>query len=197
MNTKEAEKLQKEIVREALPSVVFDGWTLDLIAQTAQIQGHDKAIVKALFPDGILSILDAYSRIADDEMMRALKDTNPENLRVRERIEVAVMARITWLAQHKDALKESINILGVPTRKGSAARMIWRTCDHIWQWAGDTSTDYNHYTKRGLLSGVLVATTLFWINDDQEDLGRTHNFLISRINNIAKIGRFISRFRRA
>lgn len=197
MNLTEAEKLQKEIVREALPSVVFDGWTMDLIDQTAQLKGYDKAIVKALFPDAILDVLDTYSRIADDEMIEVLKDINPEDLRVRDRIETAVMARITWLAQHKDALKESINILGVPTRKGKAAKMVWRTCDIIWNWAGDTATDYNRYTKRGLLSGVLVATTLFWINDDQEGLLRTQDFLQNRINNVTKIGQFISRFKKA
>ena len=31
--------------------------------------------------------------------------------------------------------------------------------DLIWRWAGDTATDENHYTKRAILSGILIQVT--------------------------------------
>eukprot|EP01035_Chromulina_nebulosa_P031666 gene31667-42227_t len=30
------------------------------------------------------------------------------------------------------------------------------TADGLWRWAGDTATDENHYSKRAILSGILV-----------------------------------------
>jgi ubiquinone biosynthesis protein COQ9 len=39
--------------------------------------------------------------------------------------------------------------------------LLWAVADEIWHHAGDTATDYNYYTKRGLLSQILFHTALF------------------------------------
>ncbi len=66
--------------------------------------------------------------------------------------------------------------------------MVWQTADVIWNWAGDEAEDYNHYTKRILLSGVITATTVRWLNDKSENHHETHEFLDRRINNVLKLG---------
>ena len=43
-----------------------------------------------------------------------------------------------------------------PMRKFEGAKLVWKTADKIWNWAGDTSSDYNYYTKRALLSAVIA-----------------------------------------
>jgi ubiquinone biosynthesis protein COQ9 len=37
-------------------------------------------------------------------------------------------------------------------------RLLWETADAIWRWAGDTATDENHYSKRAILSAILIST---------------------------------------
>jgi ubiquinone biosynthesis protein COQ9 len=39
-----------------------------------------------------------------------------------------------------------------------ALTLIWESADVLWRWAGDTATDENHYSKRAILSGILVST---------------------------------------
>ena len=57
----------------------------------------------------------------------------------------------------------------------------YNTVDVIWRAAGDTSTDFNFYTKRGLLAAVYASTVLFWLDDRSEDCAATWAFLDRRI----------------
>jgi ubiquinone biosynthesis protein COQ9 len=63
----------------------------------------------------------------------------------------------------------------------------YRTVDAIWRVAGDQATDFNFYTKRGLLAAVLASTTLFWLDDASEGHAETWGFLDRRIAGIMKI----------
>src|SRR5690606_36576516 len=64
------------------------------------------------------------------------------------------------------------------------ARMGWRVADKMWRLAGDTATDYNHYTKRVMLSAVYGSTMGVFLDDDSEDYAETKAFLDRRIENI-------------
>ncbi len=74
-------------------------------------------------------------------------------------------------------------------RKPAATKMVWYSADKIWEWAGDTATDYNRYTKRGLLSGVITATMLVWVHDKSEGYQKTSDFLDRRIDNVLVVGK--------
>ncbi len=54
----------------------------------------------------------------------------------------------------------------------------------MWRIAGDTSTDFNHYTKRVTLGAVYGSTLLAWLDDDSEELGETAAFLDRRIDDV-------------
>ena len=54
----------------------------------------------------------------------------------------------------------------------------------MWRAAGDTATDFNFYTKRGILAGVYGATAMRWFNDTGEDEKATDEFLAARIENV-------------
>jgi ubiquinone biosynthesis protein COQ9 len=55
--------------------------------------------------------------------------------------------------------------------------LLWAVADEIWHHAGDTSTDYNYYTKRGLLSQILFHTSLFMKGNDGYDPAELRAFL--------------------
>ena len=57
----------------------------------------------------------------------------------------------------------------------------------MWRIAGDTSTDFNFYTKRGLLAGVYGSTVLYWLSDVSEDQKDTWAFLERRIADVMTI----------
>ena len=54
----------------------------------------------------------------------------------------------------------------------------------MWRLAGDTATDYNHYTKRAMLAGIYAATIAVFLNDESEGQVETRAFLARRIENI-------------
>jgi ubiquinone biosynthesis protein COQ9 len=63
-------------------------------------------------------------------------------------------------------------------------RLNWRAVDRMWRIAGDTATDFNHYSKRTILLGVYVSTVLVYQDDGSEDLSETRAFLDRRIDNV-------------
>ena len=65
-----------------------------------------------------------------------------------------------------------------------AAKLLYRTVDAIWYAIGDRSTDFNFYTKRGLLAAVYSATVLYWLNDKSPDCAATWSFLDRRIEEV-------------
>ena len=56
----------------------------------------------------------------------------------------------------------------------------------MWRAAGDTATDYNHYTKRGMLAGVYAATMTVFLDDSSEGQADTRAFLARRIEGIMR-----------
>ena len=56
----------------------------------------------------------------------------------------------------------------------------------MWRIAGDTSTDFNHYTKRLTLGGVYASTLLVWLDDQTEGWTDTAAFLDRRIDDVMK-----------
>src|SRR3546814_12583549 len=47
-----------------------------------------------------------------------------------------------------------------------AVKLGWRSADCMWRLAGDTATDYNHYSKRAILGAVYGATMAVYLNDE-------------------------------
>ena len=186
-------KIRDEILVAALPNVAFDGWDWGAVCDAAEEAGHSKNTMRVVFPGKMVDVLDHFADWADREMLSALEDVDPTDLRVRDRVRTALLARFEVLNPHKDAVNQSLHFWLWPTRKPRAIKITWRLADRIWDWAGDDTTDYNRYTKRGLLSGVIATTTLAWLNDPSEGMENTAAFLDSRIENVMQLGSIINR----
>ena len=52
-------------------------------------------------------------------------------------------------------------------------KRLWNFADSVWQRCGDTSTDYNYYTKRFLFESVYISTELFMLTDKSTDYKAT------------------------
>ncbi|MBK8839816.1 MAG: COQ9 family protein [Hyphomonadaceae bacterium] len=65
---------------------------------------------------------------------------------------------------------------------------LWAAADAIWIALGDKSTDFNWYTKRTILSGVLGSTLAAWIGTDDE--AQIDAFLDRRIENVMQFEKF-------
>lgn len=189
--------IRDDILNAALPAIPFDGWTADMLARAATLAGYAPDMARAVFPRMELDAAVHFSDLADRWMLDALGNVDGTSLKIRERIALSVRTRLEHLAPHQEAERLAVALWVRPFRKVEGARLVWKTADRIWLWAGDTATDYNHYTKRALLSGVLAATTLFWLHDSSHDKGDTWGFLDRRIENALQLGKIAAHVKKA
>jgi ubiquinone biosynthesis protein COQ9 len=182
--------LKEKVLMAALPDTAFDGFTDSVLAKAGKKAGLDKDELKRLFPDGGLSLIECFSRWADGEMEKLLGAMELPKMKVRERIAAAVLARLSVVKPHKEAARRATAALSLPMHAARAAKLVYHSVDAMWRAVGDTSTDFNFYTKRGILAGVYGATLLRWFNDQSEDEKPTRDFLAARIENVMQFERF-------
>ncbi len=172
------------LAEAVMAQAAFDGWSQSAITAAARSLALPEGEARRLFPGGTREIIDWIDARATDRMLSELKTRDLASMRIRQRVALAVRLRLEPLNAHREALRRAAAIMATPlnARKGAAA--VWRTVDAIWHALGDTSTDYNYYTKRGLLAGVYGSTTLVWLNDRSPDCTDTWAFLDRRIENV-------------
>src|SRR5262249_33842924 len=139
--------LRRAVVEAALVHAAFDGYTDRVLARAASECGLDKAATTRLFPDGAQSLVETYSRLADADMEKRLARLHLPAMKVRERIATAIKTRLGILKPHKEAARRAAAFLSLPPNLPLAAKLLYGTVDSMWRAAGDTSTDFNFYTK--------------------------------------------------
>jgi ubiquinone biosynthesis protein COQ9 len=95
--------------------------------------------------------------------MAALAGVDPKTLKVRERIRSAVRARLEAAMGQGPATRRWAGFLALPTHATLGLRLAWESADGLWRWAGDTSTDENHYSKRAILAEILISGLAVWL----------------------------------
>jgi len=181
------EAKRRALLMAALAIVAFDGWTEQTLAEAAKEAEISSSEVTLLFPEGVSDMLLAFSDWADDEMLRALEAADLQSMKIRERITFAVRVRIEAMNPHKEAARRASSLLALPTHAGVAATSLYQSVDQMWRGIGDTSTDFNFYSKRATLTGVYGTTLLCWLADESEDCEETWEFLDRRIEDVMKI----------
>jgi ubiquinone biosynthesis protein COQ9 len=183
------------ILLATLPHVAFDGWTRKALTAgvTDACLGPDMAL--RAFPDGIPELVDHFADWADRRMLVELEHRGAAAMRIRDRIATGVRARLEVLAPHREAVRRSLAFLALPLNAPLAARLLWRTVDAMWYAAGDNATDFNYYTKRGLLAAVYTTTVLCWLADSSENFADTWAFLDRRIADVMKVPTYKARLK--
>jgi len=188
-----ADDMRDRILVAALAHVPFDGWTERSLRAGAVDAGFVAADGLRAFPAGPLAAIDRFCDLGDRLMAEELAKRNLAALRVRDRIAAAVRARLDVVAEHREAVRRTIAFLALPQNAGTAAHCTWRTVDAMWYAAGDTATDFNFYTKRGLLAAVYGATVLCWLGDSSEGAVETRAFLDRRIAGVMALSQVRAR----
>jgi ubiquinone biosynthesis protein COQ9 len=190
------DELRPVLVEAMLPHVPFDGWGRAALEAAATDIGILPATARLVFPGGAAQMVEAHVALADARMRDALDTPEFRALKVREKITAAIRTRLEQAAPHKEAARRAANILAQPRNAPLAARLSWQTADSIWRLAGDTATDFNHYSKRTLAAAVYSATLLYWLADDSDGHEASWAFLDRRIANVMQIEKAKARFRR-
>ncbi len=187
----DVQELTLDEVRAALAdgiasNAAFDGWGEQARDMAADAAGVDRDIARLAFKDGPVAMIDAWFARIDQAMVEAVPADQAAAMKIRQRITALVEARLAAAAPNREALRRALAILAMPQNAASGARLGWRTVDAIWAQAGDTATDYNHYTKRATLFAVYASTIAVFLNDESEEYADTRAFLARRIEGIMR-----------
>lgn len=167
-------------------AAVFDGWSEEAVASAAQDQGIDPAVASFAFAGGAMDMIAAWIARIDADMAQGLPAQTLAGLPIRERIRRLVQFRLDAIAGSREALRRALAIMALPQNMARAARLGWSSADAMWRLAGDTATDYNHYTKRLTLAGIYAATLAVFASDDSEHQADTRAFLDRRIEGVMR-----------
>ena len=189
-----------ETVRSSLAlavgeNAVFDGWTEKAVASSAAQLGIDAAVARLAFPNDQVGMIDAYIAAVDSAMAAHFTPERIASLKIRDRIRELVWFRLQAMGPAREAVRSALAILAMPHNAVRGLSIGWRSADLMWRLAGDSSTDFNHYTKRLTLSALYAATLLAWLDDETEGWVETSAFLDRRIADVMRFEKWKAEWR--
>jgi ubiquinone biosynthesis protein COQ9 len=180
------DELRLALAPEIASAAVFDGWGDAALEQAAALAGVPLAVARLAFPGGAMDMVAAWIASIDAQMEGAFAGGTLNRMKIRDRIRTLVLFRLDAVAGRKEALRRALAIMAVPNNVPRALRTAWHSADAMWRLAGDTATDYNHYTKRTLLAAIYSATLAVFIGDETEHQADTRAFLDRRIEDVMR-----------
>jgi len=180
------DELRLALAPAVADAAVFDGWTAAAVDSAADQLGVARPLAQAAFADGQMAMIAAWIDGIDAAMGAALPAATLAGLSIRERIRRLVTFRLTAIAGQREALRRALAIMAMPQNAAQAVKFGWRSADAMWRLAGDTATDFNHYTKRAILGSIYAATLAVFASDESEGWAETRAFLDRRIEGIIK-----------
>lgn len=176
-----ADRMEQAVLDAAVERAPALGWNGRMVRAACAANGLSRGDEELLFPNGARDLAALLSRRHDDRAMATLAEVDPKSLKIRERIARAVSARMEAGAADLEATRRCAAFLALPTNVDLGLQLAWETADLLWNWAGDTATDWNHYSKRAILSGILVpALTMRWFDGREA----ADAFVARRIENV-------------
>lgn len=188
------DELRLALAPEVAASAIFDGWSDAALLHAADMAGADPDVVRLAYPGGAMDMIEAWIDTIDVQMAEALPAEKLATMKIRERIRALVQFRLDAVEGLEEAVRRAMAVMAQPQYATRGLKIGWRSADKMWRLAGDTATDYNHYTKRAILAGIYSATLAVFIDDESEGKQATRAFLDRRIDGVMKFEKFKARF---
>jgi ubiquinone biosynthesis protein COQ9 len=189
------ERLRRQLALAVGENAVFDGWTKAAVDSASMQLGLDPIQARLAMPKGQAAMIDLYIQEVDRALQAYFTPKRLAGMKIREKIRSLVWRRLEIMGPAREAVRRALAILAMPQNLPLALRISWRSADLMWRLAGDTSTDFNHYTKRMTLGAVYGTTLLAWLDDDSEGWIDTAAFLDRRIDDVMKFEKFKAEWR--
>ena len=171
-------KLAKNIIAiEGLTSTTFNKISLKYDLNISELN--------LLFPDGRNDLLKFALEQLNRELEEYCKKIDLIRLPVHKRIKKILLSKIYLMNKEKQFYKKIFLNLLLPSKSISLPAQLYKSIDQIWFIAGDTSVDFNFYTKRLILAGIYSRIILFFFNN--EDHKELEDLLDLNLKRVAKI----------
>jgi ubiquinone biosynthesis protein COQ9 len=189
------ERLRRQLALAVGENAVFDGWSRGAVDSAAAQLGVDPVQARLAMPRTQAGMIDVYIQEVDRALEAYFTPERLAAMKIRDKIRSLVWRRLQIMGPGREAVRRALAILAMPQNVPLALRIGWRSADVMWRIAGDTSTDFNHYTKRMTLGAVYGSTLLVWLDDQSEGWTETAAFLDRRIDDVMKIEKLKAQWR--
>ena len=180
------DELRLALAPAVAESAIFDGWSEAAVRSAAETAGLNPDVAMLAYPGGAMDMIGAWIESIDIAMVAAFPPERIAAMKIRERIRALVAFRLDAMGGNEEALRRAHAIMAMPHNAARALKLGWSSADAMWRLAGDTATDYNHYTKRTILGSIYAATLAVFVGDESEGKADTLAFLDRRIDGIMR-----------
>ena len=186
-------KKRLEVLKFAKIFVSEKGLTKNSLENISKRYGIDINETELLFPEGNIDLIKFTLEQLNKELEEYCRKINLIRLPVHKRIKKVLLSKISLMNKNKLFYRRIFLNLLVPKKNFSLSSQLYNSVDQIWFIAGDSSTDFNFYTKRLILSVIYSRIMLYFFNNNnQEEL---ENILDDSLQKVSKIPEIKSKFK--
>ena len=181
-----APDLAERLRRAALAEVPEHGWSDAALAAARRKLKLAPGAERLLVPGGGRGLLAGWCEEGAEAAAAALARSSVRGTTAR--VEAGVLALLAFAEAEPRLAERAAARLMLPDAAPLAARLHWRTADAIWRAVPDRSLDYNWYSKRLILAGVLARVLPFHALDRSPGKAQSRAFLKRELARAVSIG---------
>ena len=141
-----------------------------------------------LFPEGNVDLIKFALEKLNSDLEEYCKKIDLIRLPTHKRIKKVLLSKIFLMNKDKPFYRTIFLNLLIPKKYFSLPKQLYNSVDQIWFISGDSSTDFNFYTKRLILSAIYSRVMLFFFNNNnQEELENILDESLKRVSKIPEI----------
>ena len=181
-------KKRLEVLKFAKIFVSKKGLSKNTLESISKKYGLDANETELLFPEGNNDFIKFTLEQLNNELEEYCKEIDLIRLPVHKRIKKVLLSKISIMNKNKVFYRSIFLNLLIPKKNFSLSSQLYNSVDQIWFIAGDSSTDFNFYTKRFILSVIYSRIMLFFFNNNnQQELEDILDESLQRVSKIPEI----------
>ena len=181
-------KKRLEVLKYAKIFISEKGLNKNSLENISKRYGIDINETELLFPEGNIDLIKFTLEQLNKELEEYCRKIDLIRLPVHKRIKKVLLSKISLMNKNKLFYRSIFLNLLIPKKNFSLSSQLYNSVDQIWFIAGDSSTDFNFYTKRLILSVIYSRIMLYFFNNNnQEELENILDESLKRVSKIPEI----------
>ena len=186
-------KKRLEVLKYAKVFISENGLTQNILKDISIKNKLDLNETELLFPEGNGDLIKFALKQLNNELEEYCKKIDLIRLPIHKRVRKILLSKIYLMNKYKSFYSNIFIYLFIPKKNLSLPSQLYNSVDQIWFIAGDSSVDFNFYTKRLILSGIYSRVMLFFFNNDNQR--ELESLLDENLKRVSKIPEIKSKFR--